>query len=103
VLRFHRDQGQDQPECAGLVTKLTQEIPSDFRFESLLYLMMLMRPLFRLFQFVKGSINVFHCLHPMTAPLPAGMLKLTFRISQGLFRAIHFSRLVFSLEREQSS
>jgi hypothetical protein len=83
---------------AGLVTKLTQGNPRDGCFETLLYLMMLMRPLFRLLQFMKGSINVFHGLHPMTAPFPAGMLELTFCVSQGLFRAIHFSRLIFSLE-----
>jgi len=98
VARFEAIKPQDQLECAGLVTKLTHKIPSDCCFEALLHLMMLTRPLFAQLQFMKGSINVFHCLHPMTAPLRAGMFKLAFRISQGLLRAIHFSRLILSLK-----
>ena len=59
---------------------------------------MLARPLFGQFQLVQGGINVFYCLYPVAAPFRPGMLKLTFRISQGLLRTIHFSRSIFLLE-----
>jgi hypothetical protein len=61
---------------------------------------MLVRPLFGQLQIVQGGINVFHCLYPVATPLRSGMLELAFRISQGLFRTIHFSRSIVPLEGE---